>query len=90
MNFVWDISNKKEVVRLVIDINVKAEKLFVFEFTCADEVYAELLVNHLKRVYSKFQEYVCKNPLEFLPSKEISKLKRFLNEHWDAKNHCYK
>ena len=90
MQFITHFFREDVGVNLTIESGLKTSKpFFTFRRRCNNQEEAELLTIHLRSTFDSFLEYVASNPLYFLPSEKISKVKMDLVD-WNARKHCWK
>ena len=92
MRFVESID--REDTNIIVRLNSNlgtCRPIYQFTFNCGEnQERAELITRNFNKVFDEYCEYVASNPLEFISGEKVSKVKKFLIEHWNGKDHCYK
>lgn len=87
----WSVERKDCTVWVFIHTNLdtcKPIKGFGHKFE--NQEAAELMCQHLEKTFRDWNEYVAAHPDHFIWDENLSKVKKYLNERWNAKTHEWK
>lgn len=90
-NPIYRVYRDNKAVRIQVDTNLETcSELRSFNCQFENQESAELMARHLKKIFENWNEYVAKNPFDFIQDEHLSNVKKYLNEHWNAREHCWK
>lgn len=89
--FIWNVRREDCNVWISIHTNLDTcEPVMRFGKGFENQESAELACKHLLETFHEWNEYVASNPEYYIHNEQLSKVKKFLNERWNAKENCWK
>ena len=88
---IYKVYRDDKTVCIQVDTNLKTcSELRSFKCQFENQESAELMARHLKNIFEDWNEHVASNPGEFIWDEQLSGVKKYLNEHWNARENCWK
>jgi len=91
MSLITKIYRNDGIVKIDINSNLgTCNPIYPFSLNMGNQENAELLSRHLIKELDCHNRNVAKKAYYYLKPHEISELKKYLNDRWDARNNCWK